>query len=146
MEYRCIICPVDDSPLSEKGEDAAAYLSKLSGGRLILLHVVEKWYHSQAFTTDSKEWNRIHNDWLEIGRQILKREEEKLRKEGVINIETVVRDGDAGYEIVALAKERKADIIVMATHHYSVMGKLFSGSLIDRVTKKATCPVLWIFD
>lgn len=146
MEYRCIICPVEDSKLSEKGEDAAAYLSKLSGGRLILLHVVEKWYHSQAIATDSKEWNRLHNEWLEIGRQILKREEERLRKDGVINIETVLRDGDSAYEIIALAKERRADVIVMATYHYSAMDRIFSGSLIDKVTKKAPCPVLWIFD
>lgn len=145
MEYRLIVCPVDDSELSEKGEKAAAYLSRLSGARLILLHVVEKWYHSAHLVTDSKEWQTLHDEWLDTGRDLLEKEEVKLRKEGVINIETVLREGDAAYEIVAVARERKADLIVMATQHYSVMGRLFMGSVIDRVTKKAPCPVLWIF-
>ncbi len=146
MEYRSIICPIDGSKLSEKAEEAAAYLSKLSGARLILLHVVEKWYHSSYMATDSKQWDTLHNEWLNDGRKLLEREEDKLRKEGVINIETVLRDGDAAYEIVAVAKERRADIIVMVTHNYSAVGKLFMGSVIDSVTKKAPCPVLWIFE
>lgn len=139
------MCPADGSELSEKGEEIAAYISKCSGARVILLHVVEKWYQSSHLATDSRAWDDIHNEWLENGRKLLEREEAKLRKEGVINIETVLRDGDAAYEIVAVAKERRADLIVMATHRYSPMGKLFIGSVTDRVTKRAPCPVLWVF-
>lgn len=146
MEYRSIVCPIDDSKLSEKAEETAAYLSKLSSARLILLHVVEKWYKSLYMATDSRDWNKLHNKWLDEGRDLLKREEEKLRKVGVINIETALRDGDAVYEIVALATERRSDLIVMATHHYTTVGKIFMGSITDRVTKIAPCPVLWIFE
>lgn len=145
MEYRNIICPIEDTDLSKRGEETAAYLSKLSGGRLILLHVVEKWYKSSAVSTDSKEWNSLHNEWLEEGRQLLKDVEEKLRKDGVKNIESVLKDGDPASEIVALAKKRQSDILVMATHHYSPVTKLFMGSVIDEVTRKAPCPILWIF-
>jgi len=68
-----------------------------------------------------------------------------LKDKGVNNIETVIRDGEAAYEIVAVAREKQADLVVMSTHHYSAMGKLFMGSVTDRVTKKSPCPVLWVF-
>jgi nucleotide-binding universal stress UspA family protein len=145
MEYRSIVCPIDGSPLSMKGEETAAYLSKCSGGRLILLHVVEKWYKSSAVTTDSKAWNNLHNEWLNDGRELLKKEEEKLRADGVINIESVIREGDAAHEIIEVAKQRNADLIVMTAHHHSPVTKLFMGSLIDEVTRMSRCPVLWIF-
>ncbi len=146
MDYRNIVCPIDGSDLLNKGEETAAYLSKCSGGRLLLLHVVENWYRSSAVATDSREWANLHNKWLNEGRELLKIEEEKLRKAGVINIETVLREGDAAYQIVALAKERRADIIVMTSQHYSTVTKIFMGSVIDEVTKKAPCPVLWILE
>lgn len=146
MEYRSIVCPIDDSELSRKGEETAAYLSICSGARLILVHIVEKWYKSAAVTTDSKEWNDLHNKWLNDGRDLLKKEEEKLRKDGVKNIEAVLREGDIAYEIIAVAKERHADLIVMTTNRDSTVTKFLMGSLIDDVTRKAHCPVLWVFE
>jgi nucleotide-binding universal stress UspA family protein len=95
--------------------------------------------------TDSQEWTEIHEGWLAEGNALLEKEAARLREMGVKEIETVLRDGEAAYEIVAVAKERGADLIVMATHHYSAMGKLFMGSVTDRVTKRSPCPVLWVF-
>lgn len=39
-----------------------------------------------------------------------------------------------------------ADLIVMATHRYSPVGKLFHGSITDKVTRKSPCPILWLFE
>jgi nucleotide-binding universal stress UspA family protein len=147
MEYRCIICPIEDSDLSVMGENEASYLSKISGARLILLHVVEEWYKIAHLATDSKEWDTLHNEWLENGRRLLEREEAKLRKDGVANIDTVLRDGNVVDEILEVAKKKKANLIIMATHRYSYVDKIITGSVsvTERVTKKAPCPVLWIF-
>jgi len=145
MEYNNIICPVDGSELGDKTMEEAAYISKISGAKLILLNVVEKWYRSADVVTNSPEWQEIHEKWLDEGMELLKREDARLKKEGINNIEPVLRDGDAAYEIIALAMERRADLIVMASHRYSPLGKLFMGSVIDKVTKKAPCPVLWVF-
>ncbi|MBI5560978.1 MAG: universal stress protein [Deltaproteobacteria bacterium] len=67
------------------------------------------------------------------------------KEAGVKNLRTVLRDGDASHEIVALAVEEKADLIIMATHRYSPVGKLFAGSVTDKVSRHAPCPVLWVF-
>ncbi len=145
MDYKTIVCPVDGSELSELAESHAAYLSRVSGAKLILLHVVEKWYHATHIVTDSSEWQAIHEEWLKKGQELLDKEETRLRETGVTNISTLLRDGDASHEIIALAVEKRADLVVMASHRYTPIGKLFMGSVIDRVTKKSPCPVLWIF-
>lgn len=145
MEYKHIICPIDGSEVSDIGLKHAAYLCKVSGAQLTVLHVVEKWYRAAHLVTNSEEWSTIHEDWLNKGRELLENTANKLREEGLHNIETVLREGDASHEIVALSVEHRADLIVMATHRYSPMGKLFMGSVIDRVTKKSPCPILWVF-
>lgn len=145
MDYKTIICPTDGTEVSEAALRHAAYISKISGARVLLLHVVEKWYHASHIVTDSVEWDAIHKEWLDKGREVLASDAEKLKTYGAAHIDTILRDGDASYEIVALAVEKRADMIVMATHRYTPIGKLFTGSVTDRVTKKSPCPVFWVF-
>jgi nucleotide-binding universal stress UspA family protein len=49
-------------------------------------------------------------------------------------------------EIVRLAKERGADLIVMATHGHGFFTHAFLGSTTDRVLRRASCPVLVVRD
>ncbi|HEY4619972.1 MAG TPA: universal stress protein [Nitrospirota bacterium] len=144
MEYRIILCPIDKPELSDRGVDTAAYLSKLSGARLILLHVGEDWYKSQPVTTDSREWAAIHKEWLDEGKLLLKNAEARVRDTGVNNVETVLTEGDAAHEIIEEAKKRRADLIVIATQRHSKIEKFFAGSITDRVTKYSPCPVLLV--
>ena len=145
MEYRIILCPIDDVPeLSDMSVDTAAYISKLAGARIILLHVGEDWYRSQPVTTDSREWAAIHKEWLDKGRMLLTNAEARVRETGVNNVETVLAEGDPAHEIIAEAKKRKADLIVMATERHSRIEKFFIGSITDRVTRNTPCSVLLI--
>ena len=98
-----------------------------------------------AFTAKMLERPRTGPGRHIKGRELLDATAVKLRDEGLHNIKTVLREGDASHEIIALAVEERADLIVMATHRYSHTGKLFMGSVIDRVTKKSPCPILWVF-
>ncbi len=145
MEYRHILCPVDGSELSEAGLKHATYLSKITGGKLTILHVVEKWYRAADVATDSDEWTAIHMGWISKGRELLEAEATKARESGLEDLQTVLREGDATHEIIAMAVEQRADLIVMATHRYSPVGKLFMGSVTDRVSRHAPCPVMWVF-
>lgn len=145
MAYKNIVCPVDGSELGDKAMEEAAYLSKVSGAKLTLVHVSEKAFRSAHLLTDSKEWKVIHEGWVSEARELLEKKQAKLKGEGHNNIELSFRDGEASNEIIAEAKEKGADLIVMASHRYSPVGKLFIGSVIDKVTKRSPCPVLWVF-
>ncbi|MEK6538990.1 MAG: universal stress protein, partial [Nitrospirota bacterium] len=83
-------------------------------------------------------------EWLDEGSKLLNDAEAQARKTGLINVETVLKEGDIAHEIVAEAKKRRADIIVMSTVRHSTIERFFIGSVIDMVTKGAPCPVLWI--
>jgi len=145
MSYKNIICPVDGFELGDKALDEAIYLSKISGAKLILLYVSEKAFKA-VLISDSKEWDEIREGWLTEGRELLLKQKAKVEAIGVKDVELVIRDGEVSNEIIAEANEKRADLIVMASHRYSPVGKLFHGSIIDRVTKRSPCPVLWVFN
>ncbi len=146
MYYRNIIAPVDGSELTEKVVEAASCLGKLLGARVILLHVVEKWYRAEAVATDSKEWEAIHDGLLDEGKKVLSCASSKLRSGGVADIETYLSDGDAAYEIIALAHKRRADVIVMGNRRYPVIERFLTWSVVDEVSRSAPCPILWVFE
>jgi nucleotide-binding universal stress UspA family protein len=145
MEYKTLVCPIDNTELSEKALRHAGYVSKVSRAKIVLVHVVEKCRRAGHVVTDSDEWGVIHRGWLDEGRAVLASSAEMLRAQGVLHADTVLREGEASREIVAVAEEHKADMIVMSTHRYSAIGKLFAGSITDYVTRHSPCPVLWVF-
>ena len=50
--------------------------------------------------------------------------------------------GDPGTEIVRLAENEQADVIIMPSHGRTGLSRLFLGSVAERVLRLARCPVL----
>ena len=61
-----------------------------------------------------------------------------------VNIETVLRTGDARDVIIDLAREIGADLIVMGTHGRRGVRRALIGSIAESVVRTAPCPVLTI--
>jgi nucleotide-binding universal stress UspA family protein len=61
-----------------------------------------------------------------------------------INVEEAVVRGRPFVEIIRLAKEKSADLIVMATHSQTGIRHSHLGSTAERVVRKAPCPVMVI--
>ena len=57
---------------------------------------------------------------------------------------SVVKVGAAWEEIVAVAAEEHADMIVMATQGRAGLERFMLGSVADRVIRRAPCPVLTV--
>ena len=55
-----------------------------------------------------------------------------------------VRTGSPHQEILEEAREREADLIVVATHGHSGVEQILFGSTADRIVHNATCPVLTV--
>lgn len=45
-------------------------------------------------------------------------------------------------EVVAVADERKAELIVLASHQASPLGRLLMGSRTFEIFQRAACPIL----
>ena len=79
MRYKTIICPVDATELSELAIDHAVHISKVSEAKLVLLHVVEKWYRGLDVVGKSDEsGKKLHDEWMEEGRDLLNKKAAKL--------------------------------------------------------------------
>jgi nucleotide-binding universal stress UspA family protein len=73
----------------------------------------------------------------------LERIREDLARE-LIPVCTLLRPGDPAREIVQVAAARAAGMIVLGTHGWTRSGSLLLGSVVDRVLRHATLPVLTV--
>ena len=72
-----------------------------------------------------------------------KRAVEEVKKEGDdlgVKVTTVVAEGSPTRKIVEMATDM--DLVVLGTLGRSALSKLFMGSVAERVTRYAPCPVL----
>jgi nucleotide-binding universal stress UspA family protein len=75
-------------------------------------------------------------------RAIHKIVDEKISKE--VSVHPIVVVGEAAHQIVQIAEETEADLIVIATHGRTGWRRFLFGSVAERVVRLATCPVLTI--
>ncbi|MFQ5709641.1 MAG: universal stress protein [bacterium] len=139
MRINKILCPVDSSESSEQALKYATFLAWSHGSKLCLLHVIE---HSHAFDEymtsyappeiQGKLENEVENNLSSL----------IIRVEECINIETDVRKGKAFVEIIRKAREDHVDLLVMGSHGRSGLEHILTGSVAEKVTRKAPCPVL----
>jgi nucleotide-binding universal stress UspA family protein len=66
-----------------------------------------------------------------------------LRDAG-FDVETIVLDGEPVSVITDLAKERKADLILLGTHGRSAIANALLGRTAQRIVQHAQCPVLTV--
>jgi len=68
--------------------------------------------------------------------------EAALAHESFCRVNERVETGTAWREILRVAGETSADLIVVGTHAHGVFGQLFLGSTANEVMRHAICPVL----
>lgn len=71
----------------------------------------------------------------------VKRKADDLKREGY-RVEWEVRNGSPAQEIIACAKERNIDVVVITTHGRSGLGRIVFGSVADEVIRNSGLPVL----
>ncbi len=140
--FKSILCPLDFSEASRAALDYALSLAKASDGHLTLVHALEAieeepWIPS-SFSVP--EYRRLRE-------QEAHRSLERLVPAGASDWcqpETLVVTGKAYREILRMAEEKEADLIVMGVQGRNPMGRMFLGSTAHHVVRYAQCPVLTI--
>src|SRR5207247_10379402 len=108
---------------------------------LLLLHVVENLtvgYASDLFPVPMAE---VFDEISGYARAELAKLGAQATEQGVGARELVVQ-GKPSAEIVRVAREETADMIVLGTHGKGMLDKALFGSTAERVIRKAPCPVL----
>lgn len=142
--YETILCPVDFSEASMEALEYALSLAQEANARLILLHVIES-FLGEAGTAEmghmkvSEYYGYLEKDAL--GR--LKAAVPEQARLWSAPKERVAR-GRAYREILTLAGEQGADLIVMGVQGKNALNRFFFGSTTQHVIREALCPVLTI--
>ncbi len=139
---RKILCPTDFSGFSNRAFEHALAWAGAFGADIHLLHVVT--VHN--FDPFNPELGFPETGVHEVLQRDAEAQLDRLLKKIPDPAPVVTRESRAGYspwgEIIDCAREQEADLIVMATHGYRGLGRLFLGSTAARVLEHTPCPVL----
>lgn len=79
-----------------------------------------------------------------IGEQIMQRAEAQAKAAGVKSVRTRVLTGDYANEILQVAEDVDADVIVMGRRGLSTLKGFVTGSVSHKVSQRADCSVLTV--
>ncbi|MFO7890940.1 MAG: universal stress protein [bacterium] len=150
-----ILCPTDFSEHSYKAVKAAEELAKKLSATLLLVHVVPPVPDSSMLQTGPTGYSAPSSaggfnitEYIKDLEANAKKSLEKIVKDKIkedIKVETVVlAEGDESDEINQFAKDRNVDMIVVSTHGRTGLGRLFFGSVAEKIIRHAQKPVLTI--
>jgi nucleotide-binding universal stress UspA family protein len=134
-----ILVPVDFSPASVEALDYAVWLAKQFHAAIHLVHV----YRSDEASSVPGAGHLLFESAEAIER--LNEELTGVHRKHVPTFRPdscLIRRGRPYEEIVRLAREIDADLIVLATRGHSGLKHLLLGSTAERVVRNASCPVL----
>ncbi len=137
-----ILIPIDFSKTSNRAVKHGAFIAKLCKGELILLHVQKKSELLDIILPVFKIKDpSVITNYLQ-GK--LDKLAETVRKECGVKITTLVSVGNITSEIVNIANEFNAGMIIMGTQGADSENDLFLGSNSYRVLTKSDIPVMTV--
>jgi len=142
LRFETIVVPTDFSPAAEKALELAAQLARQAGpAKLLLVNAYAVPLELEALAIYGAK--QVYEELASESDKQLKEILERLRKEGV-SAESMGNHGRPEDVIVELARERKADLIVMGTHGRTGLPHVLLGSVAERVIRNAPCPVITV--
>jgi nucleotide-binding universal stress UspA family protein len=142
MEIRSILLPTDFSECANYALSYATSLARGAGASIICVHVIEPVVPTVGYAGMAEPM-----PIADISDQLEDSAERELPKIAGceecsgLRVEEVITHGDAASEIVRVAKERGVDLIVIASHGRTGLGRIFFGSTAEAVVRHAPCPV-----
>lgn len=140
--FKTILCSLDFSPSSIRALEYAVSLAKEADARLVLLHVVE-WSVDDALAGEM-----AHFSVSDYNRRMT--DDASARLKAMLPVEArdwcrpteIVTNGRAHREILRVAAETGASVIVMGVQGRGAVDLMVFGSTTYHVIRAAPCPVL----
>jgi nucleotide-binding universal stress UspA family protein len=137
---------IDFSDMSNKALDAALEVTNLRAGEVHVVYVEPEMPLDPMFA-GAFQTAVTAESLLESTRQRAAERLDVVQKEhgklAVTRVVVHVRKGSAGEEIAQLAADLDADLVVVGSHGRRGVSRLVLGSVAERVSRLARCPV-WI--
>ena len=145
---KTILVGIDYSEYSREAARYAIYLARTVKARLVFLYVVEQHaylgsglgpFHPAAVRDFVAQQEDFERNSLETIQHFVG----EFDLEG-IEAEYCTMSGQPQSEIIRMARERQADLIVVGSHGRTGLSQLLIGSVAEKVVRKASCPVLTV--
>ena len=143
LQIHRILAPTDLTELSTSALRYAIRLGLSLGAEVVALHIHEILLDPPDGAMDL---HMISKEEVDSSRHDVKRQfDEYLERLATVpdNLVRVLRfSEDPWKEITTIAEEMSADLLVVSTHHHSVLEYLFQVSDAEKIVRHAPCPVL----
>jgi nucleotide-binding universal stress UspA family protein len=147
--FRVIVVPTDFSTCSEAALTLALDMAAANGARLVLVHVIDV---GASLALDAAMSSAALGFATAVGVDQQLRENAATALEAAkarvlsagLPVETRACEGTPEEEIIAIASEVSADLIVMGTQGRSGLEHLLVGSVAEKVVRGAPMPVLTV--
>jgi len=141
--FNKILVPLDGSEFADKALDYAIEIAKKFSSELLIVHIVQS---TTAFVTGPEVLGPslvldLKNQLDESGRRILTAGEAKAKK-AAVNVTLRMEYGNPADKILNMVKDEKIGLIVIGHRGLGAAARFFLGSVSDKVSRHATCPVL----
>lgn len=136
--YRHILIPLENSPADETILRHIKPLARMTGAKLLLVHVADGWVARNFNQLQLAESEEMKQD-----RAYLERRRSELAAEG-FTCAAMLALGEPSNEIVKLAREKDIDLIAMTTHGHRLISDVLYGATADKVRHAVDVPVLLV--
>ncbi len=140
-----ILVPLDGSEYADRALNYAIELAKKFQSEILLVHVVPTTsaFMAGSGALDAPLVTDLSNHLEESGRSLLASAEGRLG-DASVKTSTRIVSGNPANEILRIAKDEKADLIVMGDRGLGAVERFFLGSVSDKVSSHSACPVLLV--
>jgi nucleotide-binding universal stress UspA family protein len=139
---RRILLATDGSEESELAALRAVDLAERTDSELHLVHVGVVPSFLKSYPGVLGYERKLYKELEEVSRELLRKQSWRVKVAGGTVAGTHLRMGEVDLEIVALAKELGADLIVMGCRGHRGLRRAIEGSISDAVIRHAPCSVL----
>lgn len=136
-----ILCPVDFSERSRAAAKHAAALAERFDGEVLLMHVADL-PEQGPLPFSEKEGEKRQKTQVETAHHQHARLVGWRNELGPDRVTPILAQGDAVEQIEAIAKDREADLVVIATHGWGRFRRFLLGSLTAKLLHDLPQPIL----
>ncbi|NIR87879.1 universal stress protein, partial [Candidatus Bathyarchaeota archaeon] len=144
--FKKLLVPVDGSHPCLHAEELAALIAKNFKSEVTVIHVISyELLHPRLksqYQIPSSVISEISNWFSQAGRKIVWDAEALFEEEGVKVDARVIEHEDPAETILRVAKDEEYDLIVMGNRGETEVEVFSLGSIAEKVSRHAECPVL----
>ena len=137
-----IILATDFLESSKDAGNRALFLAHAYKAELMALHVLDRneWYFPTHNFYTEEGFDKLAESQTQV-RQQKKDALKELTDSFDLDAEAIYTEGDPGHEIIRVAEERNANLIVLGTHGQTGWNRFTIGAIVAFVVKHAHCDV-----